>query len=76
MSSKLLRLLLVEDSENDALLILSELKSYGYETNHQRVYTGEAMRQALNQRLLDRRGSGHAREPFLGRRIGLFERLR
>jgi two-component system, LuxR family, sensor kinase FixL len=49
MSSKLLRLLLVEDSENDALLILTELKSYGYETDYQRVYTGEAMRQALNK---------------------------
>ena len=49
MSSKLLRLLLVEDSENDALLILSELKSYGYETDYERVYTGEAMREALNK---------------------------
>jgi PAS domain S-box-containing protein len=49
MSSKLLRLLLVEDSENDTLLILAELKSYGYEIDYQRVYTGEAMRQALNK---------------------------
>ena len=53
MSTKLLRLLLVEDSENDALLILSELKSYGYETHHQRVYTEEAMRQALNNHTWD-----------------------
>jgi len=39
--------LLVEDSENDALLILRELHRSGYETEHERVETARAMRDAL-----------------------------
>ena len=42
-----LRVLLVEDSENDALLLLRELRRGGYEAEHERVYTPEAMREAL-----------------------------
>ena len=38
---KPLRALLVEDSENDALLLLRELKRAGYEVDHERVYTAE-----------------------------------
>ena len=44
---KPLRVLLVEDSENDALLLLRELRRAGYEVDHERVYTQEGMREAL-----------------------------
>jgi DNA-binding NtrC family response regulator len=39
--------LLVEDSENDARLLLRELRRGGYEPDHERVDTPEAMEQAL-----------------------------
>ncbi len=42
-----LRVLLVEDSENDASLLLRELRRGGYDAEHERVYTPEAMREAL-----------------------------
>ena len=42
-----LRLLLVEDSENDAMLLLRELRRGGYEPAYERVYTPEDMREAL-----------------------------
>ncbi len=41
------RLLLVEDSENDAMLLLRELRRGGYEPSHERVYTPEGMERAL-----------------------------
>ena len=44
---KPLRVLLVEDSENDALLLLRELRRAGYEVDHERVYTAEEMKHAL-----------------------------
>ena len=44
---KPLRVLLVEDSENDALLLLRELRRAGYEVDHERVYTPEGMSEAL-----------------------------
>jgi PAS domain S-box-containing protein len=44
---KPLRLLLVEDSDDDALLLLRELRRAGYEVDHQRVYTAEEMKKAL-----------------------------
>ncbi|MGH3086951.1 MAG: PAS domain S-box protein [Rubrobacteraceae bacterium] len=47
MSSTPLRVLLVEDSEDDALLLLRELKRGGCETRHERVDTPEAMEEAL-----------------------------
>ena len=40
-------MLVVEDSEDDALMILRELRRGGYETEHRRVETPEAMREAL-----------------------------
>src|SRR5919112_1138154 len=42
-----LRLLLVEDSENDAMLLLQELRRGGYEPLSQRVCTPEDMEKAL-----------------------------
>lgn len=42
-----LRVLLVEDSEDDAALTLRQLKKGGYEPSHKRVDTPEAMRAAL-----------------------------
>ena len=44
---KPLRVLLVEDSENDAMLLLRELRRAGYEVDHERVYTAEGMKEAL-----------------------------
>ena len=45
--------LIVEDSEDDALLLLRELKRGGYEVTSERVDTAEAMRSALGQRSWD-----------------------
>ncbi len=44
-----LRLLLVEDSEEDAELLLFEIRSGGYDPVHTRVYTAAALHQALAQ---------------------------
>jgi PAS domain S-box-containing protein len=42
-----LRVLIVEDSENDALLVVRELKKGGYEPDYERVETPEALEKAL-----------------------------
>ena len=44
-----LRCLLVEDNEDDALLVLRELRSGGYDVMSQRVETAEAMHAALQR---------------------------
>ena len=44
-----LRLLLVEDSPDDALLVLRELKRGGYRVSHERVETAHDMRAALDE---------------------------
>src|SRR5437879_3820807 len=44
---KLLRVLIVEDSERDAELLLLELRRGGYEVSHTRVQTTESLRIAL-----------------------------
>ena len=46
-SASTLRALLVEDSENDALLLAEELRRGGYEPLCQRVSTPEEMESAL-----------------------------
>ena|GEM_PF-579517 len=51
------RVLLVEDSENDAMLLLRELRRGGYEPIHERVYTPEDMERAL--RGAEARGEPH-----------------
>lgn len=48
-----LRILIVEDSEDDALLLLRELRSGGYDPVSERVETPEAMKQALEARPWD-----------------------
>src|SRR5262245_23997098 len=50
---RVLRLLLVEDSERDAALLMRELRRGGYELDIQRVETEENMRAALAQRPWD-----------------------
>ncbi len=45
-----LRVLIVEDSADDALLLLHELKRGGYDPVHERVDTPEAMEEALSSR--------------------------
>jgi signal transduction histidine kinase len=51
--STLLRVLTVEDSENDALFILHELRKSGYDVTSQRVDTPESMNEALNEKTWD-----------------------
>jgi len=51
--SKPLRILIVEDSEEDALLLLMELRKNGYEPDFARVETHEAMKEALERREWD-----------------------
>jgi signal transduction histidine kinase len=48
MSSSPLRLLLVEDSEDDAALVLRELRRGGYEVSHTRVESAEGLEAALD----------------------------
>ena len=50
---KPLRVLLIEDSEEDALLILYRLRYGGYEPVFERVYTPEAMNAALDKQAWD-----------------------
>ena len=51
--SKQLRVLLVEDSENDAVLVTRELKKGGYVPVVERVETPESMRKVLNEKTWD-----------------------
>ncbi len=51
--SAAIRVLMVEDSEDDALLTLRELRNAGYEVEHLRVGTDLALRSALEQRTWD-----------------------
>ena len=51
--SKLLRVLIVEDSEDDALLLVRKLESAGYTLTYERVDTPEAMAAALDQQTWD-----------------------
>src|SRR5712692_8376534 len=48
-----LRVLIVEDSEDDALLLVDELERGGYQVAYQRVDTAEAMRRALHDECWD-----------------------
>ncbi len=48
-----LRLLIVEDSEDDMLLLLHELKKSGYDPRYTRVETAEALKKALGEETWD-----------------------
>jgi PAS domain S-box-containing protein len=48
-----LRVLMVEDSEDDALLILRDLKKGGYNPRYERVETAAAMKKALQEKQWD-----------------------
>jgi PAS domain S-box-containing protein len=50
---RMLHVLLVEDSENDAALLLEELKGAGYEPMSERVQTAEELRTALSRHTWD-----------------------
>jgi len=51
--NKALRVLFVEDTEDDVVLILRLLRKNGYAPEHRRVETGSAMREALLERPWD-----------------------
>lgn len=51
--SKRLRLLIVEDSEDDALLLLRELHRGGFDPVHERIETAEGMQSALDRKQWD-----------------------
>jgi two-component system, NarL family, sensor histidine kinase UhpB len=59
-----LRVLLVEDSENDALLLLRELKRGGYEPLSKRVDTAREMEEALEEQAWDLVISDHSMPAF------------
>ncbi len=50
---KPLRVLIVEDNENDALLLIRELKKSGYDPKYQRVQTAREMQEALDKNTWD-----------------------
>jgi response regulator RpfG family c-di-GMP phosphodiesterase len=51
--SKPLRVLLVEDSEDDAQVMIRELKKGGYEPGYERVYSADTMSAALREKIWD-----------------------
>ncbi len=51
--NKHINVLIVEDSEDDVLLLLRELKKGGYKTTHLRVETATAMKKALKEQNWD-----------------------
>jgi signal transduction histidine kinase len=61
-----LRLLMVEDSEDDAALLLRELKRGGYDVTHQRVDTATDMLSALYSQNWDVVISDHSMPHFTG----------
>lgn len=49
MSARPIRVLLVEDEENDALLVMEDLRTGGFDPSWERVQTPEEMEQALDR---------------------------
>src|SRR5467141_292332 len=62
-----LRVLLIEDSEDDAALLLLELRRGGYKTTHERVDTPAALHTALDNQKWDLVISDHSMPHFYGR---------
>ena len=52
-ASKFLRILIIEDSDNDAQLLLRDIKRLGYEVEYERVETPEEVRSALTNKTWD-----------------------
>lgn len=44
-----IKVLIIEDSEDDALLLIRQLNSNGFNVQHKRVETAEALENALSQ---------------------------
>ena len=65
--SKPLRVLIVEDSENDALLLVRRLERSGFELAWKRVETVEGLRTALADQTWDIAFSDHSMPRFRGR---------
>src|SRR5215208_1032306 len=61
-----LRLLLIEDSEDDAALVVRTLRRGGYDLTHARVETVEAMRDALARHTWDLVISDYSMPQFSG----------
>ena len=55
-----LNVLLIEDSEDDATLIVHELENGGFTVNHERIDTSGAVREAMKKRTWDIILSDHA----------------
>jgi CheY-like chemotaxis protein len=53
MKDKSLRVLIIEDSENDALCIIRNLKKGGYNPVYERAETAAAMKKALKEKQWD-----------------------
>jgi len=61
-----LRVLLIEDSEDDALLLVRELRRGGYDVTHQRVDSAAALHSALDAGTWDLVMSDHSMPGFSG----------
>jgi len=61
-----LHVLMVEDSEDDALLLVRELKRGGYEPTHERVATADALKAALDRQTWDLVIGDHSMPHFSG----------
>jgi signal transduction histidine kinase/DNA-binding response OmpR family regulator len=61
-----LRVLIVEDSEDDAIMLLAELRRGGFDVAHVRVETADAMRAALAERTWDVVVSDYSMPQFTG----------
>ncbi|HZG62853.1 MAG TPA: PAS domain S-box protein [Rubrobacteraceae bacterium] len=59
-----LRILIVEDSEDDTLLLLRQLRRGGYDLDHRRVDTASSMQAALDERTWDLVISDHSMPNF------------
>src|ERR1043166_7695266 len=61
-----LRVLMVEDSEDDAWLLVRQLKGAGYDVTHRRVETAEGMSAALDGQAWDLIISDYSMPQFSG----------
>lgn len=75
MQSQALRVLIVEDSEDDMILLLRELQRNGYQPIHKRVETPQAMQAALEEGSWDLVISDYCMPRFTGKEaLALFQK--